>query len=167
MPHRWSNTSRKCQATLWPHRSLPRRGFAAIVLMAFTLITVPLYGLLGTVFLWGLLPFLMITVGGLWWALEHTYKTAEVLEQLTITPQHTTLTHQPPKGDVLTWDCNTYWVRVEIHPTSGPVPDYITLSGNGRTVEIGSFLSEKERRTLISQIEVALGEMKTTPPQGG
>lgn len=164
MPYRWSNTSSECQATLWPHRSLPRRGFAAVILATFTLITVPLYGLLGTVFLWGLLPFLLLTVAGLWWALEHTYKTAEVLEVLTITPQTTTLTHQPRKGDVLSWECNTYWVRVEIHPTGGPVPHYITLSGTSRTVEIGSFLSEKERRRLITQIELALGKMKTARP---
>lgn len=162
MPYRWSNTSQKRQATLWPHRSLPRRGFAAIILMAFVLITVPLYGLLGTVFLWGLLPFVLAAVAGLWWALEHTYKTGEVLEQLTITPQTTTLTHQPAKGDVLEWDCNSYWVRAQIYPTGGPVQHYVTLSGNGREVEIGSFLSEKERRKLISEIEIALGEMKTS-----
>ncbi|MDQ2091048.1 DUF2244 domain-containing protein [Marimonas arenosa] len=166
MPHRWSNTSQKCEATLWPHRSLPRRGFAAIILMAFLLATVPLYGLLGTVFLWGLLPFLLAVVAGLWWALEHTYRTAEVLEVLTTTPQDTTLIHQPRKGDVLEWRCNTYWVRAKIYPTGGPVPYYITLSGNGREVEIGSFLSEKERRRLISEIEVALGEMKSTHPSG-
>ena len=161
MPHRWSNTDHQRQATLWPHRSLPRRGFAAIILGAFLFATIPLYGLLGTLFLWGLLPFLLIAVGGLWWALEHTYQTAEVLEVLTITPQTTTLTHQPRKGDILSWDCNTYWVRTEIHPTGGPVPYYITLSGNGRTVEIGSFLSEKERRHLITEIEQAIGDMKT------
>lgn len=164
MPHRWTNTSQERQATLWPHRSLPRRGFAAIILMAFLLATIPLYGLLGTVFLWGLLPFMLAVVGGLWFALEHTYKTADVLEQLTITPQETRLTHQPRKGDILTWQCNTYWVRAQIYRSGGPVEDYVTLSGNGREVEIGRFLSEKERRRLISEIEQALGEMKTNHP---
>lgn len=161
MPTRWSNTDTKRQATLWPFRSLPRRGFAAIILLAFTLITVPLYGLLGTVFLWGLLPFVLAAVAGLWWALEHSYKTAQVLEQLTITPQTTTLIHQPRKGDILTWECNTYWVRAQLYPTGGPVPNYVTLTGNGREVEIGRFLTEKERQVLIAEIEVALGEMKT------
>ena len=161
MPYRWSNTDTKRQVTLWPFRSLPRRGFAAIILMAFTLITVPLYGLLGTVFLWGLLPFVLAAVAGLWWALEHTYKTAEVLETLTLTPQTTTLAHQPARGPLLEWECNTYWVRATLYPTGGPVPQYVTLSGNGREVEIGRFLTEKERQKLIAEIEVALGEMKT------
>jgi len=164
MPYRWTNTSLKREATLWPHRSLPRRGFAAIILMAFTLITMPLYGLLGTVFLWGLLPFVLAAVAGLWWALEHSYKTAEVLEQLTITPQTTRLTHQPRKGQVLEWNCNTYWVQARIHSAGGPVKHYVTLSGNGREVEIGRFLSEDERQRLIAEIELALGEMKTAHP---
>ncbi|WP_137701376.1 DUF2244 domain-containing protein [Marimonas lutisalis] len=159
MPHRWSNTTDERQVTLWPHRSLPRRGFAAIILMAFLLATVPLYGLLGTVFLWGLLPFLLLAVAGLWWALEHTYKTAEVLETLTITPEQTRLVHQPPKGDVLTWECNTYWTRAQIYLTGGPVEHYVTLSGNGREVEIGRFLSEKERKILIGELKEALKDL--------
>ena len=161
MPYRWSNTDTTRELTLWPHRSLPRRGFAAIVLMAFTLITIPLYGLLGTVFLWGLLPFLMAAVAGLWWALEHSYKTAEVLETLTITPLETRLTHQPRKGEVLEWACNTFWVRTECHASGGPVPFYITLSGGERTVELGRFLSEDERRALIHEIDSVIGEMKS------
>lgn len=156
MPHRWSNTAQRRELTLWPYRSLPRRGFAAIILMAFTLITIPLYGLLGTVFLWGLLPFVLMAVAGLWWGLEHTYKTAQVLEQLTITAETTRLTHQPASGPVKEWECNTYWVRAAIYPTGGPVEHYVTLSGNGREVEIGAFLSEKERKILISELKDAL-----------
>jgi uncharacterized membrane protein len=161
MPHRWSNTSDTRTLTLWPWRSLPRRGFAVIIMMTFLFITIPLYGLLGTIFFWGLLPFVMLALAGLWWALQHTYKTAEVLEVLTITPQEVHLTHQPRKGDILEWRCNTYWVRAQIYPTGGPVPQYVTLSGNGREVEIGSFLSEEERLRLIGELEQVLGEIKT------
>ncbi|MDQ2093920.1 DUF2244 domain-containing protein [Rhodalgimonas zhirmunskyi] len=160
MPVRWSNAVNKRQVTLWPFRSLPRRGFAAIILMAFTLITVPLYGLLGTVFLWGMLPFVLAAVAGLWWALEHTYKTAETLEQLTITPEETVLVHQPRKGAVKEWRCNTYWVRSELYRSEGPVANYVTLSGNGREVEIGRFLSEDERKQLFNDLNFALDEMK-------
>jgi len=161
MPFRWSDTDQTRTLTLWPWRSLPRRGFAAIIMFAFVFITIPLYGLLGTVFFWGLLPFLMLALAGLWWAFQHTYKTAEMLEVLTITALHTRLTHQPRKGDILVWDCNTHWVRAQIYPTGGPVAHYITLMGKGREVELGRFLSEDERKRLISELEVALGEMKS------
>lgn len=163
MPYRWTTSppTDSHTLTLWPWRSLPLRGFAVIIMMTFLFITVPLYGLLGTVVFWGLLPFAMLALAGLWWALRHTYKTADVLEVLTITPHHTTLSHQPRKGAILTWDCNTYWVRCEIHATGGPVPHYITLTGNGRTVELGRFLSEDERRALITELESTIGRLKT------
>ena len=164
MPYKWSSTTNSRRLTLWPWRSLPRRGFAAIIMFAFLFITVPLYGLLGTAFFWGLLPFGMLALAGLWWAFQHTYRTAEMLEILSITAQETHLLHQPHKGAVLEWRCNTYWVRAAFHPTGGPVPHYITLSGNGREVELGRFLSEDERIRLIGELEKALGEMKTPPP---
>ncbi|KPP85947.1 MAG: Integral membrane protein [Rhodobacteraceae bacterium HLUCCO07] len=157
MPHRWTHgPDGEHEVVLWPHRSLPRRGFAAIILMAFLLATVPLYGVLGTMVLWGLLPFMLLVVGGLWWALEHTYKTAEMRETLTITPELTRLVHQPVKGEILTWECNTYWTRAHSHASGGPVAHYITLTGNGREVEIGRFLTEKERKSLIGEINEAL-----------
>jgi uncharacterized membrane protein len=32
------------------------------------------------------------------------------------------------------------------------VPDYVTLTGAGREVEIGAFLTEDERRALFSEL---------------
>ena len=159
MPYEWSNipgdTPAK-QLELWPFRSLPRKGFAAFILATFTLITVPLYGLLGTALVWGLLPFLMLTVGGLWWGLEHSYKTARLSEVLTITSEKLHLIRTNPKGAVQEWECNSYWARVSLHPRGGPVDNYITLAGNGREVEIGAFLSEDERKALYGELHDAL-----------
>ncbi len=151
MPYRWT-PSDKTVLTLWPHRSLPRRGFAAMILMAFTLGTLPLYGLLGTVFLWGILPFILIMVGGLWWALERSYRDGDIREDLTLETNTLCLTHHPARGEAKSWDCNMYWVKADMHVHGGPVPHYVTLTGNGRTVEIGSFLSEDERKKLFTEI---------------
>ncbi|MGX9351677.1 DUF2244 domain-containing protein [Shimia sp. W99] len=155
MPHRWTDNdpSTKTVLSLWPHRSLPRRGFAAMILMAFTLGTIPLYGLLGTVFLWGILPFILIMVGGLWWGLERSYRDGDILEELSLDGHTLTLLHRPARGPSKTWACNVYWARAEMHVHSGPVPHYVTLTGNGRTVEIGSFLSEDERKALYTELD--------------
>lgn len=154
MPYRWKDAQYATQPvlTLWPHRSLPRRGFAAMILFAFIMGTIPLYGLLGTVFLWGILPFILLMVAGLWWGLERSYKDGEVLEELYLADNTLRLTHSPARGEALTWECNIYWVRAEMHARGGPVPFYVTLTGNGRTVEIGSFLSEDERQTLYADL---------------
>jgi len=135
---------------------LPRRGFAAFVLSTFSLITIPLYPLLGTFVLWGLLPFLLLAVGGVWWALESSYRSARIKEVLTIACDAIHLRRTNPRGDVQEWECNRYWARVQMHPKGGPVSHYLTLKGAGREVEIGAFLSEDERKTLYNELSDAL-----------
>ncbi|MGX0975874.1 putative membrane protein [Roseovarius sp. MBR-51] len=160
MPYEWTTPRTEADTdvtlSLWPHRSLPRRGFAAFVLATFTLITVPLYPLLGTAVLWGLLPFLLLAVGGVWWALEHSYRTARLREVLTIAPEDVHLVRTNPRGNVQEWTCNRYWAQVTMHDTGGPVAHYLTLKGAGREVEIGAFLSEEERKVLYGELLRAL-----------
>ena len=160
MPYQWSETSQldKVQTlTLWPHQSLPPKGLAAFVLATFTMITLPLFGLLGTTLLWGLLPFLMIAVLGIWYALSRSQKDRSILEVLTISPDETRLVRHNPRTKVQDWICNTYWVRPTLHRNEGPVPNYVTMLGNGREVEIGAFLSEEERLVLFGDLCERLG----------
>lgn len=160
MPYEWTaprdGADHVVTLSLWPHRSLPRRGFAAFVLATFALITLPLYPLLGTAVLWGLLPFLLLAVAGVWWALEHSYRSARLTEVLTIAPEEVHLVRTNPRGDVQEWACNRYWAQVSLHPDGGPVAHYITLKGSGREVEIGAFLSEDERKALYGELADAL-----------
>ena len=163
MPYRWTSTDDACQSLeLWPHRSLPRAGFAAMILGTFTLITLPLYGLLGTKLMWALLPFLLLAVAALWWGLERSYRDGEIHEALTITPEQVSLRRENPRSPAQSWECNTYWARAEIHQNGGPVPWYVTLVGNARQVEIGAFLSEDERRSLYGELAEALRRARAT-----
>jgi uncharacterized membrane protein len=167
MPYEWfadTDTSRTSRLKLWPHRSLPRKGFAAFILATFTMITIPLYPLLGTVVLWGLLPFLLLAVAGLWWALERSYRDAEMTEELTIDPATVHLVRTNPGGQIQEWNCQSYWAKAEMHPTGGPVTHYITLKGKGREVEIGAFLFEDERKSLYGEIVGALRDAAAPEP---
>ena len=164
MPYEWSEHSphKTRSLTLWPHQSLPARGMAAFVLATFTMITLPLYGLLGTKLLWGLLPFLMIAILGIWYALSRSYRDRQILETLHISPKLTQLNRKNPRAADQNWESNTYWVQAILHQTGGPVPNYITLKGNGREVEVGSFLSEEERIALYSELKNALDLAQVT-----
>ncbi len=168
MPYQWNQTREEgaevCRLRLWPHRSLPRRGFALFIVITCGMLTLPLYPLLGTVTLWGLLPFLMLAVGGVWIALERSYKDAQVNEELTIDREAVHLRRVNVRGPVQEWDCESYWAKVEMHPTGGPVPHYVTLKGKGRQVEIGAFLSEDERKVLYGEIADALKRLGTPDP---
>ncbi len=108
MPYEWQKQTNGTHLVLWPHRSLPRRGFAAIILATFAMFTLPLYPLLGSVVLWGLLPFLLIALAGLWWGLERSYHSARMREDLVIEENDVFLTRTNPKGDIQNWQCNRY-----------------------------------------------------------
>lgn len=149
MPYQWLPPEGETQRLhLWPYRSLPRRGMVWFIGITCALIALPLLALLGHPQLWVLLPFLLAAIAAIWAALNRSYKDAEILETLSLTETEITLTRQGPRKQVKTWQANPHWVRVSLHATSGPVPNYLTLSGNQREVELGAFLTPIERASL-------------------
>lgn len=159
MPYKWNQTSETEQELrLWPHNSLPRRGAMITVLSVFLFGLIPLLAVLGSVVLWGLLPFLLISVLGLWFALQANYRARSVSEVLTLTGTEAHLVHHTSGNGSQEWSCNRYWARPEMHEKGGPVPHYVTLIGDGREVEIGAFLSEDERITLYDELVKKLRE---------
>ena len=171
MPFRWTEktTSEHAEAqslTLWPHRSLPRRGFALFIGITFVLLLVPLLPLLGTPLLWGLLPFMMGVLALTWLLLMRSYADGRLTEVLTLSPERVELVRQNPRGPEQRWEANPYWVRIEMHGKSGPVENYLTLSGSDRTVEIGAFLSPEERAALYTELQSAFARARRAARPG-
>ncbi|MGL6209438.1 MAG: DUF2244 domain-containing protein [Paracoccaceae bacterium] len=138
---------------LWPHRSLPKRGFVWFIASTAILIAVPLLALIGNPALWVMLPFLMAAIAGVWWGLQRSYRDGEIVEDLRLTRDLITLTRHGPRGRRQDWQANPYWLRITLHPTAGPVPNYLTLKADGREVELGAFLSEEERIALRDDLQ--------------
>ncbi len=159
MPYRWNQTSKSEQELrLWPHNSLPPRWAMWVIFSVFLFGLIPLLAVLGSVLLWGLLPFLLITVLGLWIAIQSNYRSRSVFEVLTLTGTHARLVQHHPRNGRQEWSCNRFWARPEMHKHGGPVPNYVTLCGDGREVEIGAFLSEDERIALYDDLTKKLRE---------
>ena len=165
MPYRWTTDPNDAtqEMRLWPHNSLPRKGMAAFVLATFTLILIPTLPLLGTVALWGLLPFLLLAVWSIFYALRRNRRARQIIEVLTLSEDEARLIRTNPKGDTQEWGCNRYWARVVKYDDAGPVPQYVTLKGKGREVEIGAFLSEEERVALYNDLIQALKRAPAGP----
>lgn len=149
--------------TLWPYRSLPRRGFVIFIAATAMMFLAPLMAVLGTATLWVLLPFMAGAIAVIWWALQRSYRDGEVLEELTLTRHRITLTHRQKGKPAREWEANPFWVRVTLYPGDRPVPHYLTLKGNDREVELGAFLSEEERVSLSADLKDRLARINTHP----
>jgi uncharacterized membrane protein len=155
MPYEWNTPAGAPTETLhlWAHQSLPARGYVWFIGATFLMILIPLIPLIGSVVAWGLIPFLMLAVFGMRYALDRNRKSRQISEVLTLTDTLAHLIRYNPKGDTQEWECNVYWATPELHATKGPVPNYVTLRGMGREVEIGAFLSEEERMDLFDDLK--------------
>ncbi|WP_374390963.1 DUF2244 domain-containing protein [Tabrizicola sp.] len=161
MPYEWlPPRDGEQRLHLWPHRSLSQRGFVGFVGLTAALIALPLLAHLGSPVLWALLPFLLVTIWGIWFALRKNGRDRDIVEDLSLTPDRITLVRHGPKGQRQDWEANPYWLRVTLHETGGPVPNYLTLKGEGREVELGSFLSEEERVALRWELQDQLRALR-------
>ncbi|MES2666594.1 MAG: DUF2244 domain-containing protein [Pseudomonadota bacterium] len=168
MPYEWLPPTRSEQRLhLWPHRSLSPQGFVWFIGGTAVLIALPLVALIGSPVLWALLPFLAGAVAAVWWALKRSYRDAQIIEDLTLTPDRITLTRHGPKGRRQAWEANPHWVRVIRHPSGGPVPQYLTLQGGPREVELGAFLSEEERIALARGLTQRLQDLRQADQTAG
>ena len=144
---------------IWPYNSLKPKGFAFFLGATFALIALPLFNVLGTKVFWGLFPFLFLTLMGIWFALRKSLRDRQILEQLTLYKDELVLIRQDPNGEQKEWVCSPYWSKLRMYDKEGPVANYITLSGNGREVELGSFLGEDERKELFHELNRLLKKL--------
>ena len=140
---------------LTPHKSLTPEGFVWFIGITAALICVPLISILGTAVFWALLPFILAAVAAIWFALKRSWRAMDVYEDVVLWDDVLRLERHDPKG-LRDWEANPYWVRVALHTKGGPVPNYLTLSGGGREVELGAFLTPVERVELKDRLETML-----------
>ena len=146
----------RLQLRLTPHKSLTPQGFVWFISVTATLIFMPLLSVLGTSVFWGLLPFVCGGLWAIWGALTRSWQDMDLYEEVTLWPDLVRIERHAPKKPRLDWEANPYWVTVHIHERGGPVPQYLTLRGAGREVELGAFLTPGERQRLRRTLETEL-----------
>lgn len=158
MPHEWRDHNGGAELCAWPYRSLPRKGFVWVISVTATLLALPLLAVVGSMVLWGLLPFMALAIWALWAAISHSYRSGETREHMQISREGLSLTRQDPGREDRHWRANPYWVRPALRP--GPVEDYLTLTDGGREVELGAFLTPEERRQLHEELTRRLADLR-------
>lgn len=157
----YDGTAPLYRVVLWPHRSLPRRGFVIFIGLTCFMFSIPLLPLIGSGAVWVLLPFLVLTVTLLWVFIMRSYRSGQLVEELSLWPDHITLVRREPDGTQQEWATNPYWVEVVSHDK--PVETYLTLRGGPREVELGAFLSPEERGALKEELEEKLRFLAVEP----
>ena len=115
------------------------------------MLALPLFAVLGSPVAWVLMVFFAAALWAVWRAITVNQTHRSLHEALRFDTERVHLAHRPTKGPTLEWEANPYWVSVHLRQ-DGPVENYLTLKGNGREVEIGSFLTPEERADLYDEL---------------
>src|SRR5262249_48364896 len=149
-------------AVLTPHRSLSRKGFLALMLVAGGASLA-----LGTTFLlagaWPVFGFCGLDVLLLYWAFKVSSRRARAYEQVTVTPSELTVRQVSHRGRISEWTLNPLWVRLDrvVHAEFGI--ERLFLVSHGRRVAIAGCLGPQEKESFALALSAALGEAKRGP----
>lgn len=161
MPYEWRETDKGECLRLWPHRSLSRAGFVWFIAITSLLALAPLTALIGSVYLWGILPFFALSIWGIWHGLQRSYRDGNIVETLELTSKSISVRHHTEHHQA-EWQADPYWVKPTLHKNH-QIPSYLTLRGGAREVELGAFLTATERENLYADLQNRLKAQKQKP----
>jgi uncharacterized membrane protein len=112
---------------------------------------------------WPVLPFAGLELGLLYLALRWSMRRGRQRESISITPDYVTINAQ--LGVV---QANTrfprHWTRVKLRaPQTALHPSRLCFESQGRACEVGSFLTDDERRALAARLQQLIGNMNDSP----
>lgn len=145
-------------ATLLPHRSLPREGFHALIaaLIAANLILgVPMF-LFGA---WPVIGFMGLDIALVILLFRLNYKSGRLSETLRLTDTDLEVVRIDPEGVVETTRLEATWLRVEMDDPPQH-ESHLTLVSRGNRLVVGRFLTPEERLEVAIDLRAALARLK-------
>ncbi|WP_027487834.1 DUF2244 domain-containing protein [Allorhizobium undicola] len=142
-------------AELVPYRSLGRKGFR--ILLTLCGLVCLLYGLFFlTTGAWPIGFFFGLDFLLLYGAFRLNYRAAKAREEVTLSRQQLSVRKYTPSGRMTEFLWNPFWARffVRRHEEFGILS--MTVHGQGRQTEIGSFLNPEDRESFAKAFRQAL-----------
>lgn len=145
-------------AVLSPHRSLPPRGFAVLmlVLAAVSFCVSLAFVLHGA---WPVTPFFGLDVLLVYWAFRINYRHARLREELRLTEDSLTVERVGVRGERRRWQFQPFWLRVTLEEKDEDT-NRLVLASHGRSLVVGSFLGPAERRGVATGLKDALARWR-------
>ncbi|MFK8253724.1 DUF2244 domain-containing protein [Ancylobacter terrae] len=151
------------EATLQPHRSLGRRGFA--VVMAFVALVSFVCGLAFLMMgAWPIFGFFGLDVLAIYIAFRMNFRAARAREEITMTPSRLLVRKVDPAGRARDTEMNPLWTRLHAdrHEEFGLMR--VLLQSRGTPTEVGSFLHPQAKEDLSTGLGLALAQAKRGVP---
>lgn len=146
-------------AELTPYRSLGRKGFRIVFLIAglLSLVHAFIFLVIGAwpiVFFFGLDYLLLF---GAFWL---NYRSALSREEVSVSRTDVSVRKFTPSGQITEHRFNPFWARFNVarHQEIGIIS--MTISGGGRRTDIGSFLNRDDRETFALALSGALATVR-------
>jgi uncharacterized membrane protein len=146
-----------------PNCSLRPRS-AALFFASICVVSLSIAGTLALLGMWPILPFAGLEMLVLGWALRvslrrrHHFQTIMLSEDtIRVETRNGVLTEQ--------FEFPRHWARVKLRRADTRLhPSRLTIESHGRSYEVGSFLTEEERRALARRLMRSVGRINESPP---
>ncbi len=151
-----------CRIEIAPNCSLTVRG-AAIFFASLCFASFAVAGLVALRGFWPVLPFAGLEMALLGWALWVSMRRRHHRESILISDSDVEverIDHERRMKVVFP----RHWAQVKLRrPSSRLHPSRLTIESHGRQCEIGSFLTEEERRGLAARLQRLIGRVNESP----
>jgi uncharacterized membrane protein len=145
-----------------PNCSLTVRG-ARVFFVSACLIPFGMGGLLAYKGFWPILPFAGLEMALLGWALKVSLERRFHSQTITVTDADVAVeSRQRHSSDRVVFP--RHWAQVKLRrPAASLHPSRLTIESHGRQCELGSFLTEEERRGLAVRLSRVIGRVNESP----
>jgi uncharacterized membrane protein len=145
-----------------PHCSLSVRA-ALLLFGSVCFVSFAIAGFLASQGFWPVLPFAGLEMAFLGWALKASMERRHHRQTITVTDANVNVELRDREHSVqLVFP--RHWAQVKLRrPASRLHPSRLTIESHGRQCELGSFLTEAERRGLALRLQGLIGRVNESP----
>jgi uncharacterized membrane protein len=123
-------------------------------------------GIMASQGFWPVLPFAGLEMAFLGWALNTSMERRHHRQTITVTDSDVSVELRDRQHSVQ-HVFPRHWARVKLRaPESRLHPSRLTIESHGRQCELGSFLTEAERRGLALRLQSLIGRVNKSPSLG-
>tara|TARA_Y100001936_G_scaffold253324_1_gene317317 strand:+ start:1989 stop:2507 length:519 start_codon:yes stop_codon:yes gene_type:complete len=139
-------------AILKPYASLSSYGFLTFMLI---LITVSCsigiaFAILGA---WPVLGFFGLEIFIIYQAFKYNYRDSKRIENIKLTDNDIVIESVNYKGESRIFELQTYWIKVDYRLSKTTRCGELILRSHGKAIEIGRFLTTREKKSLAIRLE--------------